>query len=61
MPDGAVELARKAFLRPAADRALAAIKAARANGQVDRKAIRKATYEYWAALGEALRRYPRSD
>jgi hypothetical protein len=59
MPDDAVDLARKVFLRPAAERALAAVKAARAGGRVDRMAIRRATLDYHAALGEAMRRYPR--
>jgi hypothetical protein len=51
---------RESFLKAAAGRCLAAIKAAKANGRYDRMAIKRATAEYHAALGEAERRFPQS-
>jgi hypothetical protein len=50
---------RETFLAAAHARCLAAIKAAKINGRVDRPAIRKATNGWWAAFFEAERIYRR--
>jgi hypothetical protein len=51
---------RESFLKAAAERCLAAIKAAKAGGRHDRMAIKRATAEYHRALVEADK-YPAAE